>query len=224
MASSTYHGFGQRVLKAFPGGTGEIYPYGQNRMLLEETDPSGTPQADSIYLNGSNPCHVESGATLNPATGTLCCTPQREISRFCWLGCHKFSSAHLRRGECRAFIPGITRSGSITVEGVAADPENPWQNRIEPASETPRGVLRSIDAKGTHGELLMAIPNHRGAFEPVRDGYSLTKHDPHWTADEGSGGYAVYHAIGRLDTHPARLRRYYVYLVPDDAECTSESE
>ena len=59
------NGFGQRVLKAFPGGTGEIYQYGQNGMLLEETDQSGTPQADYIYLNG-RPI-----ATLNPATGTL---------------------------------------------------------------------------------------------------------------------------------------------------------
>ena len=38
VASYTYNGFGQRVLKAFPGGTGEIYQYGQNGMLLEETD------------------------------------------------------------------------------------------------------------------------------------------------------------------------------------------
>ena len=65
LASYTYNGFGQRVLKAFPGGTGEIYQYGQNGMLLEETDQSGTPQADYIYLNG-RPI-----ATLNPATGTL---------------------------------------------------------------------------------------------------------------------------------------------------------
>jgi RHS repeat-associated protein len=65
LASYTYNGFGQRVLKAFPGGTGEIYQYGQNGMLLEETDQAGTPQADYIYLNG-RPI-----ATLNPATGTL---------------------------------------------------------------------------------------------------------------------------------------------------------
>ena len=44
---------------------GEIYQYGQNGMLLEETDQAGTPQADYIYLNG-RPI-----ATLNPATGTL---------------------------------------------------------------------------------------------------------------------------------------------------------
>jgi len=61
----TYNGFGQRVVKAFPGGTGEIYQYGQNGMLLEVTDQSGTAQVDSIYLNG-RPI-----ATLNPATGTL---------------------------------------------------------------------------------------------------------------------------------------------------------
>ena len=65
VASYIYNGFGQRVLKAFPGGTGEIYQYGQNGMLLEETDQAGTPQADYIYLNG-RPI-----ATLNPATGTL---------------------------------------------------------------------------------------------------------------------------------------------------------
>ena len=92
MASSTYHGFGQRVWKVFPGGTGEIYQYGQNGMLLEETDQSGTPQADYIYLNG-RPI-----ATLNPATGTLCCSPQTEILRFHWFGGSKFKSARLRRG------------------------------------------------------------------------------------------------------------------------------
>ncbi len=77
-------------------------------------------------------------------------------------------------------------------------------------------------ADGAHGELLLAIPNKRGGFDAVRNGYHLTKDGSHWTADEGSGGYVVYDAIGRFATHLAQQPRYHVHLVPGDSECTSE--
>lgn len=77
-------------------------------------------------------------------------------------------------------------------------------------------------ADGAHGELLLAIPNKRGGFDAVRNGYYLTKDGSHWTADEGSGGYVVYDAIGRFATHLAQQPRYHVQLVPGDSECTSE--
>ncbi|HEV2326863.1 MAG TPA: hypothetical protein VGS10_23195, partial [Terracidiphilus sp.] len=57
--------FGQRLIKTVSGTSGAIYQYGQNGMLLEETNASGVAQADYIYLNG-RPI-----ATLNPSTGTV---------------------------------------------------------------------------------------------------------------------------------------------------------
>jgi RHS repeat-associated protein len=65
LASYTYDGFGQRLIKTVSSTYGEIYQYGQNGMLLEETNQSGTAQADYIYLNG-RPI-----ADLAPATGTF---------------------------------------------------------------------------------------------------------------------------------------------------------
>ncbi|HEU5352163.1 MAG TPA: Ig-like domain repeat protein [Terracidiphilus sp.] len=65
LASYTYNAFGQRLIKTISGTTGEIYQYGQDGMLLEETNASGAAQADYIYLNG-RPI-----ATLNNATGAL---------------------------------------------------------------------------------------------------------------------------------------------------------
>jgi RHS repeat-associated protein len=65
LASYTYDAFGQRLFKTISGTNGEIYQYGQDGMLLEETDASGVAQADYIYLNG-RPI-----ATLNPSTGAL---------------------------------------------------------------------------------------------------------------------------------------------------------
>ena len=65
LASYTYDGFGQRLIKTVSGSYGEIYQYGQNGMLLEATDASGAAQADYIYLDG-RPI-----ATMNPSTGTL---------------------------------------------------------------------------------------------------------------------------------------------------------
>ena len=52
LASYTYDGFGQRLIKTVSGSYGEIYQYGPNGMLLEETNASGVAQADYIYLNG----------------------------------------------------------------------------------------------------------------------------------------------------------------------------
>ncbi|HEU5352161.1 MAG TPA: RHS repeat-associated core domain-containing protein [Terracidiphilus sp.] len=65
LASYTYDAFGQRLIKTISGTTGDIYQYGQNGMLMEETNASGAAQADYIYLNG-RPI-----ATLNNSTGTL---------------------------------------------------------------------------------------------------------------------------------------------------------
>ena len=65
LASYTYDGFGQRLIKTVSASYGEIYQYGQNGMLLEETNASGAAQADYIYLNG-RPI-----ATLNNPTGAL---------------------------------------------------------------------------------------------------------------------------------------------------------
>ena len=64
-ATYTYDGFGQRLIKTISGSYGEIYQYGQDGLLLEETDASGAAQADYIYLNG-RPI-----ADLNNASGAL---------------------------------------------------------------------------------------------------------------------------------------------------------
>ncbi len=61
----TYDGFGQRLVKTVSPTYGDIYQYGQDGMLLEETDASGVAQADYIYLNG-RPI-----AALNPSTGAV---------------------------------------------------------------------------------------------------------------------------------------------------------
>jgi len=79
-------------------------------------------------------------------------------------------------------------------------------------------------ADGVHGELLLAIPNNRGGFDAVRNGYYLTKDGSHWTADEGNGGYMLYEAMGRFATHLARRPRYRLHLIPGDSGCTSDSE
>jgi RHS repeat-associated protein len=63
LASYTYDGFGQRLIKTVSGSYGEIYQYGPNGMLLEETNASGVAQADYIYLNG-RPVAVLNGSTL----------------------------------------------------------------------------------------------------------------------------------------------------------------
>ena len=65
LASYTYDGFGQRLIKTVSGSYGEIYQYGQNGMVLEATNASGAAQADYIYLDG------RPVATLNPSTGAL---------------------------------------------------------------------------------------------------------------------------------------------------------
>jgi RHS repeat-associated protein len=63
LASYTYDGFGQRLIKTVSASYGEIYQYGQNGMLLEETNASGVAQADYIYLNG-RPVAVLNGSTF----------------------------------------------------------------------------------------------------------------------------------------------------------------
>jgi RHS repeat-associated protein len=65
LATYTYDGFGQRLLKTVSSTYGNIYQYDQTGMLLEETDASGNAQADYIYLNG------RPVAVLDPSTGAL---------------------------------------------------------------------------------------------------------------------------------------------------------
>ncbi len=90
-------------------------------------------------------------------------------------------------------------------------------------SETPGEFYVAVYGKdGSQGELLLAVPNKRGGFDAVRNGYYLTKHGSHWTADGGSGGYMDYDAIGRFATRLAQQPRYHVQFVPGDSECTSE--
>jgi hypothetical protein len=79
-------------------------------------------------------------------------------------------------------------------------------------------VVYSID--GNRAMLLLAIPNDRGGFEAVRNGYRLIKQRTQWTADGGNGGYVVYEAMGRLVTQIAQFPRYHVQLVRGDSTCT----
>jgi uncharacterized protein RhaS with RHS repeats len=51
------------LIKTVSGSYGEIYQYGQDGALLEETDASGVAQADYIYLNG-RPVAVLNGSML----------------------------------------------------------------------------------------------------------------------------------------------------------------
>lgn len=61
----TYDGFGQRLIKTISSTYGEVYQYGQDGMLLEETNNSGVAQADYIYLYG------RAIAMLDSPSGTL---------------------------------------------------------------------------------------------------------------------------------------------------------
>lgn len=65
LASYTYDGFGQRLIKTISVGIGAIYQYGQDGMLLEETNASGVAQADYVYLDG------RPVAVLNNTSGAL---------------------------------------------------------------------------------------------------------------------------------------------------------
>jgi hypothetical protein len=58
LASYTYDGFGQRLLKTVSASYGEIYQYGQDGMLLEETNSSGVAQADYIYHSSTFDNHT----------------------------------------------------------------------------------------------------------------------------------------------------------------------
>jgi len=75
LASYTYDGFEQRLIKTVSGSYGEIYQYGQDGALLEETDSSGVAQADYIYLNG-RPIAVLNGSTLYYLHDDMLGTPQ----------------------------------------------------------------------------------------------------------------------------------------------------
>lgn len=75
LSSYTYDGFGQRLLKTISSTYGEIYQYGQNGMLLEETNQSGVAQADYIYLDG-RPVAVLNGSTLYYLHDDMLGTPQ----------------------------------------------------------------------------------------------------------------------------------------------------
>lgn len=88
---------------------------------------------------------------------------------------------------------------------------------------TPHEFYIAIYARdGRRGELLEAIPNNRGGFEPVRNGYRLWRSDGKWMADEGQGGYQDYEAFGRLATNLAGQPRYRVQLIPDESGCNTE--
>jgi RHS repeat-associated protein len=75
LASYIYDGFEQRLIKTVSGSYGEIYQYGQDGALLEETDASGVAQADYIYLNG-RPVAVLNGSTLYYLHDDMLGTPQ----------------------------------------------------------------------------------------------------------------------------------------------------
>jgi len=75
LASYAYDGFGQRLIKAVSASYGEIYQYGQDGALLEETNSSGVAQADYIYLNG-RPVAVVNGSTFYFLHDDLLGTPQ----------------------------------------------------------------------------------------------------------------------------------------------------
>ena len=75
LASYTYDGFEQRLIKTVSGSYGEIYQYGQDGLLLEETNASGVAQADYIYLNG-RPVAVLNGSTLYYLHDDMLGTPQ----------------------------------------------------------------------------------------------------------------------------------------------------
>lgn len=75
LASYTYDGFEQRLRKTMSGSYGEIYQYGQDGSLLEETNASGTAQADYIYLNG-RPVAVLNGSTPYYLHDDMLGTPQ----------------------------------------------------------------------------------------------------------------------------------------------------
>ena len=75
LASYTYDGFGQRLIKTVSASYGELYQYGQNGLLLEETNASGVAQADYIYLNG-RPVAVLNGSTLYYLHDDMLGTPQ----------------------------------------------------------------------------------------------------------------------------------------------------
>jgi RHS repeat-associated protein len=75
LASYIYDGFEQRLIKTVSGSYGEIYQYGQDGALLEETNASGVAQADYIYLNG-RPVAVLNGSTLYYLHGDMLGTPQ----------------------------------------------------------------------------------------------------------------------------------------------------
>jgi uncharacterized protein RhaS with RHS repeats len=63
------------LTKTVSGSYGEIYQYGQDGALLEETNASGVAQADYIYLNG-RPIAVLNGSTLYYLHDDMLGTPQ----------------------------------------------------------------------------------------------------------------------------------------------------
>ena len=75
LASYAYDGFEQRLAKTVSGSYGEIYQYGQDGSLLEETNASGVALADYIHLNG-RPIAVLNGATLYYLHDDMLGTPQ----------------------------------------------------------------------------------------------------------------------------------------------------
>jgi RHS repeat-associated protein len=80
LGSYTYDGFGQRLIKTVSTSYGEIYQYGQEGALLEETNSSGVAQADYIYLNG-RPVAVLNGSTLYYLHDDMLGTPQLATDR-----------------------------------------------------------------------------------------------------------------------------------------------
>jgi hypothetical protein len=76
LASYTYDAFGQRMLKIYSGTSGEIYQYGQNGMLLEETDQSIEKDlfelkyntVDGTYVNYFGLAALLAHVTVTPAS------------------------------------------------------------------------------------------------------------------------------------------------------------
>jgi RHS repeat-associated protein len=75
LAGYTYDAFEQRLVKTVSSGTRNLYQYGQDGLLLEETNASGVAQADYIYLGG-RPVAVLNGSTLYFLHDDMLGTPQ----------------------------------------------------------------------------------------------------------------------------------------------------
>jgi hypothetical protein len=65
LATYTYDGFGQRLMKTISKSNVTLYQYGQDGLLLEEATYKGVPQADYIYLDGRPIATLTSSGALD---------------------------------------------------------------------------------------------------------------------------------------------------------------